>query len=283
MILKVIIFNVERGFCAFVRSPNGYALLIDCGSSANFSPIEYILDNEIKYVKEFKGHKLAHFVCSHPHDDHISDIERLRKQLKPKIMTGWRFDQWDDIKDPEEKRQDAYKNLDSYSEVRDTYTAPVETYPDWGMMINTDLGLKPSESKKVNPDRLAWVNNSSIIVVLNYKGYKFFFPGDLMKDGWETLLKRESFQNALRDTRFLIASHHGHSSAYTSEIFKVCKPWVNIVSEKSGEEIDPAYSSKENASGVKLGDEVRRMLTTRKEGSIVIQVDEHGKWFYDTF
>lgn len=281
--LRVIIFNVERGFCGFIRSPNNYALLIDCGSSANFSPIKYILDNEIKHVEEYEGYKLAQFICSHPHDDHISDIERLKRELKPRIISGWRFDDWEEIKDPEEEKKDAYVNLGSYANFRDGYTQDVLTYPDWGMTLSHNLGLTESESKKINPDRLAWVNNSSIIVTLNYKGYKFFFSGDLMKDGWETLLKREPFKKALEGTRFFIASHHGHSSGYTSEIFKVCKPWVNIISEKSGEEIEAAYSSKENASGAKIGDKVRRMITTRKDGSIVIQIDEKGDWYYDTF
>lgn len=201
----------------------------------------------------------------------------------PRIMTGWRFDQWDEIKDPEEKRQDAYVNLDSYSEIRDGYTAPIKTQPDWGMTISTNLGLNLSQSKSVNSERLAWVNNSSTVVVLSYKGFKFFFPGDLMKDGWEALLKRDSFKKALEGTRFFIASHHGHSSGYTNEIFKMCKPWINIVSEKSGEEVDSAYSSEENASGVIIENKLRRMITTRKDGSIVIQVDENGKWYYDTF
>lgn len=281
--LRVIIFNVERGFCSFIRSPNNYALLIDCGSSADFSPVKYIIDNEIKCVKEFQDCELAEFVCSHPHDDHISNIQLLEKKLKPSVICSWRFSDWDEIKDPEEKKKDAYLNLDSYADFRDSYTGKVTAYPDWGMMVNTDLGLTPSESKKVNSDGLAWVNNSSIIVVVSYKGHKFFFPGDLMKDGWETLLKRESFKKALKGTHFFIASHHGHPSGYTSEIFKTCKPWVNIVSEKPREKIEPAYSSEENASGVKIEKEVRRMLTTRKDGSIVIEIDKNGDWYYNTF
>lgn len=280
---KVIIFNVERGFCAFVRSPNNYGLLIDCGNSVNFSPIKYILDNEIKKVQEFEGYTLAHFVCSHPHDDHITDIERLKNELAPRIITGLRFDKWDEIKDPTEKSKDSYANLDSYSKFRDTYTEPVKTYPDWGMMVNTNLGLTISESKKINSDRSAWINNTSRIVILNYKGFKFVFPGDLMKDGWEILLKRESFKKALEGTRFFIASHHGHTSGYTNEIFKSCKPWLSIVSEKPGEDVDPAYSSEENISGVTINDKLRRMITTRKDGSIIIEVDNEGKWYFNTF
>jgi len=276
--MKVIIFNVERGFCAFVRSPNGYGLLIDCGSSSNFSPIKYIVNNETQYLRKFDGRDIAYFIVSHPHEDHISDIKRVI-HLSPKIIYGRNYN-WDEIKDPEHKFE--YENLDTYSKWKEGLSKYDGSFPEWGMEIWED-GLSVFEAKQINPDRQAFVNNSSIVVTLNYKGYKFFFAGDLMKDGWETLLKREAFRKSLEDTRFFIASHHGHSSGYTSEIFKVCKPWVNIVSEKSGEEVDPAYSSKENAIGVKIGNEVRRMLTTRKDGSIVIEVDENKNWYYHTF
>jgi beta-lactamase superfamily II metal-dependent hydrolase len=273
-LLKVIIFNVERGFCSFVRSPNNYALLIDCGSSANFSPIKYILDNEIPYVTEIEGYKLAHFVCSHPHDDHISDIERLKKELEPKTITGWRFT-WDEVKDPDEKDENAYLNLDSYGKLRDSYTA-TSTPTDWGMTFET-LGLSVSDAKKINPDRQRFANNSSIAVMLQYMRWKFFFSGDLMEDGWEELLKRDSFQNALKGTDFFITPHHGHKSGYNSKIYEVMgKPEINIVSEKSGEEVYTAYSDSEHAIGIKINEQTRRALTTRKDGSIVVKISDEG-------
>jgi len=40
--LECILFNVQHGLCAFVKSPTGYGLLIDCGSRGKFSPIKWI-------------------------------------------------------------------------------------------------------------------------------------------------------------------------------------------------------------------------------------------------
>jgi hypothetical protein len=57
--LRVIVFDVEEGFCAFVRSPNNYALLIDCGMTEKFSPIEYILTHELEGITERNGRKLT--------------------------------------------------------------------------------------------------------------------------------------------------------------------------------------------------------------------------------
>jgi len=272
MVLKVIIFNVERGFCAFIRSPNNFALLIDCGSSVGFSPIKYVIDNEIQHLQKFNDKHIAYFIVSHPHDDHISDIKRLIN-LGPALFYGRDYD-WNEIKDPELKFQ--YENLDAYSEWKAGGKTFEGSFPDWGMEIWKD-GLSVSEARKLNPDRQAFVNNSSIVVMLGYRGWKFFFSGDLMEDAWEELLKRDDFQKALQGTDFFIAPHHGHKSGYNPKIYDAMgKPWINIISEKSGEEVYSVYSDSEHAKGIEFSGETRRALTTRTDGSIFIEIPDEG-------
>lgn len=271
-LLKVIIFNVERGFCAFVRSPNNYGLLVDCGSSSGFSPIKHIADNETQDLEKFNDRKLAYFIVSHPHDDHISDIRRLTN-FYPALIYGRDYD-WDEIKDPEHKFE--YENLDIYSK----WKAGLSTYEgspiDWGMEI-WENGLSVSEAKEINSDRQAFVNNSSVVLMLKYRGWKIFFPGDLETDGWEKLLERSDFQTAISGTDFFVTSHHGHKSGYSPQIYEVMgKPCINIVSEKRGEEVCDAYSEMEHAKGIEFGGQTRRMLTTRRDGSILIEIPDEG-------
>ena len=260
----MIIFNVERGFCSFIRSPKGYALLIDCGSSSQFSPVKYIAENEIQNLKKI--------IVSHPHEDHISDIKRLIN-FCPAVIYGRNYD-WDEIKDPEHR--DEYENLDTYSKWK-TGLSTYEGSPiDWGMEI-WDNGLLISEAKKINSDRQMFVNNSSIVLMLRYRGWKIFFPGDLMTNGWEELLTRNNFTTALNGTDFFITSHHGHKSGYSPQIYEVIgKPYVNIVSEKQGEDVCDAYSEEKHAKGIKLNEQMRRMLTTRRDGSIFIEISDEG-------
>jgi beta-lactamase superfamily II metal-dependent hydrolase len=279
--LRVIIFNVEHGFCAFVKSPNNYGLLIDCGERENFSPIKYIIDNEMDDITEHNGHKLAQFILTHPHDDHLSDVERLKDDLSPAIMTRQRYD-WESIKQGE--NQEEYENLDAFSEWQESYNQNVEDWPDWGMelkYLENNTYLSPNEAK--NLDEKKFVNNSSIVVAIKYKGWKIVFPGDLEKSAWLKLLGNQNFKDLIKDTSFFIASHHGHSSGYCKEIFEnMGKPHFNIVSaHKRDESVDSAYSSSDNARGVKHNDETRYMLSTRKDGTIVIEVDENGKATFD--
>lgn len=273
--LRVIIFNVERGFCAFVLSPNKYTLLIDCGCSTSFSPIKYIVENELSEAKDFEGYKLAKFICTHPHEDHIRDIERLTKSLKPHTIQGWIFDPWDSVKDPDCKDEDAYQSLDDYSHLRDEYTAPA-TEPDWGMTI-WSKGLTPTESKKINEEPHALVNNSSMPVMVEYKGFKIFISGDLMEDGWTELLKRKSFKKVLKRTKVFVTAHHGHKSGFNQDAYDVMgKPLINIVSEKSGDEVYGIYSDEDHSVGIKWDGETRRMISTRG-GSIILEINDDGR------
>lgn len=270
--LKVIVFNVERGFCSFIRSPNNYGLLIDCGSSSGFSPIKYIIENETPHVERFNGRYIAYFVVSHPHDDHISDIRRLI-DVRPAVIYGRTYD-WNEIKDPEHRFE--YENLDIYSRWKTGLSTYGGSSIDWGMEI-WENGLSVSEAKQLNSDRQAFANNSSIVLMLEYREWKIFFPGDLMTEGWEELLRRSDFRNALQGTDFFVASHHGHRSGFNPRIFEVMgKPYLNIVSEKPGEEVCDAYSQAEHAKGVEFDGQTRRMLTTRRDSSIVIEIPDDG-------
>lgn len=276
--LRIIIFNVEHGFCAFIKSPNNYGLLIDCGSREKFSPIKYIIENELDDIAEHDGHKLAQFILTHPHDDHLTDIERLKNDLKPAIMTRQKY-AWEEIKQNDNKEE--YENLDNFSEWQEIYNQEVQVWPDLGMDLEYNTHLSPFEAK--NLDETKFVNNSSIVVVVEYKGWKIFFPGDLEKSAWLKLFENQKFKDLIKGTSFFIVSHHGHSSGYCKEIFEnMGKPHFNIVSvHKRDESVDSAYSSSDNAKGVQYNDQTRYMFSTRKDGSILIEVDENGKATFD--
>ena len=280
--LRILIFDVEHGFCAFVRSPNGYGLLIDCGRKGKFSPVKYILENEMNSIRAFNGYKLAQFILTHPHDDHLNDVETLKDSLPPAIMVRQRYD-WEEVKN-EGGQQGEYESLDAFSQWQKSYNQKVVRWPDWGMELSymeSGTYLTPREAKEL--DEAKFVNNSSIVAAVEYKGHKIVFPGDLEKSAWLELLGNQSFRNLIGGASFFVASHHGHSSGYCKEIFRnMGKPYFNFVSaRKKDSSVDPAYSSSDNAKGVKWKDETRYMLSTRNDGTVVIEVDGNGKATFD--
>jgi len=277
--LKVIIFNVEHGLCAFVKSPTGRTLLIDCGKASKFSPIKYIAEYEMIDCVGEGRFLFTQFVVSHPHGDHLEDIEKLKALYPPRIMHRQGGYDWDEVK--EVNSESGAEIVQSYRTWQATYSQPAPAV-DWGFDLYARDYLTPAEAKRINESKM--VNNSSIPVIVTYNGSqyqeKIFFTGDLEEDGWKELLKRQSFKNAIKGTTFFITSHHGHSSGYCKEIFdEMGKPLVNIVSARSGDDsVESSYSSRDNAYGVDLGGSKRYMLSTRTDGSICISVNPIGQY-----
>lgn len=278
-VLRVILFNVQHGFCAFLRSPTGLTLMIDCGKTEDFSPVEHVLKHELSGTVKHNRYSLTKLIITHPHDDHIEDIARLTSKLEPASIQRQQYN-WDAIKAPGTS-DDEYENLDHYKEWQKKYSQPADTL-DRGMDIQT-FSLSPSSAYAL--DKAKYVNNSSIVTVASFKGTehseRFLFAGDVETAGWEALLKRDDFKRAISATDFYIASHHGHSSGFSAELYKAMgrAPILNLVSVHSRDEnVDSRYSNKEFACGVKFGGEPRYMLSTRKDGSIFIDVNSAGKY-----
>jgi hypothetical protein len=276
---RVILFDVEHGFCAFAKSPTGCSVMIDCGRRSDFSPVHYILENELDGMAFRNRYRLTKLIITHPHDDHIEDISNVMNYLEPSILQRQQYD-WEAIKDPKASR-DEYENLDAYAGWQKTYSCAVTEEPNWGMKIDT-FCLKPSEAYQL--DKTKYVNNSSIATLFTIKGteytQKLLFGADVEQAGWTELLKRPTFREAIRGVVIYVAPHHGHTSGFSADLFYAMggKPVVNIISVHSRDEsVDSRYSSQDFASGFEFGGETRYMLSTRADGSIFFDVFPSGK------
>jgi beta-lactamase superfamily II metal-dependent hydrolase len=273
---RLIIFDVDHGFCAFVKSPTGQTLMIDCGRKEPFSPVVYLIENELN------GARLTQLIVSHPHDDHIDDIEYVTSKLPPLILQRQLYD-WEKVKEAECD----YENLDHYSAWQARYIFPAPAI-DWGMDIKV-FKLTPTEAQALNQNN--WINNSGLVVVVTITGTtgrkfseKFVFGADVESDGWIELLKNQNFKRAIAAADFYIASHHGHSSGFSTELYDAMgKPFLNLISVTSGDDhIDSRYGSADYARGADVNGEKRYSLTTRTDGSIFIEVNDEGRFSTST-
>jgi len=194
--MKMMVFNVEHGACAFVRTPTNYPMLIDCGCTENFSPALYICDNELKTATTWNGYQLTQLIISHPHDDHIADIAVVKEKCPPGLLLRQKYD-WEDVKTAE----DDYDNLDTYTNWQEKYNSTPIALPDYGMDIES-FWLTPEQAKTI--DETKYINNSSIVTLATVKGSKFeekfLFGGDMETAGWETLLEKNSrFKAAVKN------------------------------------------------------------------------------------
>jgi hypothetical protein len=251
--------------------------MIDCGKGEGFSPVDYLLDNEIQATTEDWPYLLTKLIISHPHEDHIDNIDAVISKLPPRILQRQQY-AWEVIKHFG-NGSGSYESLDTYSVWQQSYNAPAPQV-DWGMSIKT-FCLTPAEAMNLGVTK--YVNNSGIVVVLTVWGTAFtrkiIFGADIEQAGWLELLKKPGFKDEIKNPDFYVASHHGHSSGFSTELFDAMgkPPYLNLVSVTDCDEhVDSRYSTSDRARGVVIGGETRYMLTTRADGSIIIDIDSAG-------
>jgi beta-lactamase superfamily II metal-dependent hydrolase len=180
--MKVVVFDVEHGASAFIRTPTNYGVLIDCGCTGKFSPALYLAEKELPTIVPWDGHALTKLIVTHPHDDHIGDVETVKEKCPPALLLRQKYD-WEDVKTAEAD----YDNLDTYRDWQNTYNTVPVAWPDWGMTIKSFM-LSPDEAKAI--DETKYINNSSIVTVASFTGTehqeKFLFGGDMETAGWTT-------------------------------------------------------------------------------------------------
>lgn len=289
MSLKVIVLDVGRGLSAIIITPNRHSILIDCGCSSTNNPVDCL---KFLYSLNITNDLLTYLIISHPHADHISAIERIHKECKPSYLTKRSDLDWSRVR----KTNTENKSLDYYLS---NFFPPINYYsngqlPDWGDGFSIQNFWIPSIAliDIISATDNSYVNNSSIISIIKYKNYTFAFTGDIQKEGMELLLgTNKSLVNTLSDgVDFLICPHHGHSSGFCKSWFDTTGPTriFNIVSERTkGENEDPSqtaidkryslpeYSYAQNSQG-------ERMISTKLYGSIVIDILENGKCYWET-
>lgn len=282
--LECIIFDVEHGFSTFIKSPNNYGLLIDCGRKQNFSPIKWIRTNYnigIGNIKYFEERRIAKLVITHLHADHLSDVGHLIDTEKPKhLLRDKESIKFIDQKIKEKPTDESTKILRDFKTFQSKYTEYIDKEVDWGFdYYSKSLSLEDAQSVSSSDDKI--INNRSYLTVIGYAGKKLLFPGDIEIEGWEKALIYKSIKDSLKGTNFFVASHHGHKSGFTSKIIEATgKPELFIVSAKTGDDsVDSSYSKDEYCKSylIKGDKEKTKMVSTReRNASIKIIILEDG-------
>lgn len=83
----VWIFNTGRGLSVCIRFPHNIGLLYDLGASQAFSPAAFVRKEIAPHLKKYKDCRIAQTVVSHPHADHIAELDVATKALHPALLT----------------------------------------------------------------------------------------------------------------------------------------------------------------------------------------------------
>ena len=267
MPVELYVWDVENGAAIYAKTPNGKNVVIDCGASNDFSPS--------KYLKDSLSVRIDFLVISHPHRDHIEDLEGVEDILNSGNMFWWNKEITEDLmvkSNGDLKHDEELKKYFALGKNR-TGIGPEDVSsprnPKWGDgCVFKQFSNKYSENGEVGNST---INNLSLVTFIKFGKDVVLYGGDMEKSGWEEMLGNGEFVELLKKTTIYIASHHGNESGFSSELFKHLQPNFTIVSTGKKQESDATnrYRRKTKDVGVVTKDDkTRKVLTTRDDGHI---------------
>lgn len=203
-IMLVHYINVEQGDAILVQV-NNKNLLIDSGPESN-------KNNLLDYLKDLKIHKLDYIIATHPHEDHIGNMDTIIDKYNvyhfyaPKIISNSKtFEQMIDSL----KRKNLKINLIKAG------TSSIN------LGVNTKVTVfSPCQDNYYN------LNNYSPIMKIEYKNTSFLFTGDAEEEVEKEVLK----DKLLLSSDVLKAGHHGSSTSTSSSFLKAVNPSICVIS-----------------------------------------------------
>jgi beta-lactamase superfamily II metal-dependent hydrolase len=260
--LKIAVLNVGHGDFIYSVTPLGDNLVIDCGFG-DIVPSSYL--SKVSIISELQ--------ISHPHTDHFDDLLGIgNKTIKSFICPDLSVFSDDQIGWKE-------KDKDKIAKLR---TMKAQIKPDNNAVsVNGEFSHTVWFPGDVDPNN---PNTTSCVTILSYNGFKMLFGGDLPNSGWENLLKKDNFVKALSGVQVFKVPHHGRTEGCSDALFEYIKPMLCIISDKPLDKDNRNTASTDwytkRTSGAKINgyDGQRKVLTTRNDGSIFIDVADTGAW-----
>jgi len=293
--LKLWFLDVGHGDCTYISLPNDARMMIDCGCSDDHWPSKMLnyykinkLVNPVNIPGEEFKYGLDKLVITHPHGDHISDIETIHDEIGFCWLCGAYREFIEKI--PMEKmdfRKRNEKSVKKFITVVKNYTGKYDEKKDRTILANPPCSIQQRRfinyEEGMDLNELSWFSSFSI------GGYKVLFTGDMTAAGIKKILALDSaeyFNKFVSGTTILKVPHHGRENGCSQELFDAFggQPLLCIVSDEVLSEKNEGTSatqwyydrtSEEEVliNGIKKN---RRVLTTRSDKDIYVEIDEDG-------
>lgn len=263
------IFDVDHGACALLTMPTWYGIpkhvLLDCGHSTNFkgsrwTPGALLSQRGINHIDLL--------ICTNYDEDHASGAPSLVEHgISVASILG----------NPTVPAAviNHLKTEDGMGPGIEVIARSLEDRASRGVIqaVPDIPGL--SLNWAWNPWPL-WKteNNLSLVVHLDILGFRFLFPGDMEKDGFENMLKNPTIAAWMSGIDVLIAAHHGRANGKCESMFDEfgCNPQLVVVSDCAktyqSQETVGYYASKCTGVAGFRGQNKRFVLTTRSDSYI---------------
>ncbi len=269
--VQIVVWNVAHGSATFVRTPNDRKILLDVGSSEDFSPAEYLHNHYgLRYTDLL--------ILSHADADHVRDLPNVVRLIPPQTF----------YRNPQAPRSlifptdpppcDPLKSFDSFNS---NYVHPVRSGNEVNIADNWG-GLSIGTLWPTAVNNFTCLNNYSVVTIMDYGCLSFVFPGDLESPGFTALMSYAPFVAATKPAdryRVLVAPHHGHTAGIHQPFLDHFSPHLSIISGAYGDPHTDRETYAACSSGLKVFDQTTqtvstcKVLTTKLNDSIVLRAD----------
>jgi beta-lactamase superfamily II metal-dependent hydrolase len=271
----ILIFDVGLGQSVFIHphSAPEYGMLIDCGHDGDFHPIDFLIKQKLIH-----NNILGNLTITNYDQDHFSGIENLRNKVGI-----WTTSFAHNLSSTEIKKlkEDVTTQLEHVCYLKDTYIHPVPAFTPPYTVQRFSLEKNDLENHDTN--------NLSQVVFVEHNGTTICISGDLELKGWTALIQKNSeVKGWLQKTNVFIASHHGRENGYCPDVFSHCAPECIIISDKgivhdTQRDMTSLYGGHVNGQGVSINNRTRKVLTTRDDGHLWIQLHPSSIRIYRNF
>lgn len=269
--LLAVIWDVQHGNATYIKTPNGKNIIIDLGRGSytarneKFSPIKHI-------ARKYKVKEANLVVVTHPHFDHIEDINSLKGINVKKFITPAHIPRLHLLTKARKRDRPIFRE---YLNHRSTTKIPSRSIMIDGVKFHFFIHI---------PNNLSNLNNHSIVTVVEYENHKLIIPGDNEESSLKELMKSIRFRNTIKNANYLIAPHHGRKAGYYKPFVGLANPEITIISDgrKLGTSARHLYSAMSRGKYVlnKKGEpslQPKKTLVTSLNGVVTIRMGRNSK------
>lgn len=208
--LNIFYFYVGQADCTLITL-NGKSMLIDAGNESDGYHI-------VEFLKSQNITKLDYLIGTHVDEDHIGGMDKVIQQIQVNNLYIPTYNN---------------NNKSDYNEIKDSLKYNKNKNLKLSILNSGDnLTLSNASFNVLSANSIETVkdiNNTSIVLQLNYKEKKYLFTGDIRADEEKELVKN----NKLEKIDILKVSHHGSNSSSCKEFLEATSPKQAIISSGS--------------------------------------------------
>lgn len=279
MSLIVKFYDVEHGSCTHVITPSGKHLLFDIGTKSSISICKH-LKNE--YFRN--SGKLDMLVITHPHIDHIADLENMYTyDIEPRCL--WRDKRAFPLTILTSDRQAQISLKNCANRISEEYSSAIGDLDNPEMPTNNGGVSVTRFIPALEESDYYDINNFSCVIVIEYGGFKVVITGDNPSAKLIDMLQQSAFKAKIAGATVLLAPHHGRDSDFCKEFVETVNPVLTVFSDKPIQYETQAHSAQKYYNvtrGVTWNGTPRRVFTTRNDGTVTFTFNENNSWSIDT-